>query len=288
MRILVTGAGGMLGTDVESAVESAGLEVLALRHSELDVTDAEGVAARLRRLAPAAVINCAAWTAVDRAEFAEERATAVNAAGAGNVARAAAAIDAWTVHISTDYVFDGRKHSPYLESDRPAPLSAYGRSKLAGESAVARAAPDTHTIVRTSWLFGIVGRCFPKTILRVAGDRQEVTVVADQVGSPTFTEHLAPALVELAMEANLAGTVHLAGAGRCSWHELAMAVVEAAGIELEVKSGRTEDMDRPAPRPAYSVLRSERPEAPELPHWQEGVHDFVSAGTRNVPEGRRR
>src|SRR5690242_17501198 len=160
MRVLVTGAGGMLGTDVGRAAEAAGLELIAYSRPELDVTDSEAVALGLRHSAPAVVINCAAWTDVDRAQFDEERAMIVNAAGAANVARAAAAIGAWTVQISSDYVFDGKERTPYLESDRPAPLSAYGRSKLAGERAVRRAAPSTHTIVRTSWLFGCGGRCF--------------------------------------------------------------------------------------------------------------------------------
>jgi dTDP-4-dehydrorhamnose reductase len=278
MRILLTGAGGMLGSDVCGTAESAGLELLACPRSELDVTDSQAVKTKLRRFAPAVVINCAAWTDVDGAEFQERPATAVNAAGAGNVARAAAQIGAWTVHVSTDYVFDGTKRTPYIESDRPAPLSAYGRSKLAGERAVQRAAPDAHTIVRTSWLFGTSGRCFPRTILRLAADGRELSVVDDQVGCPTFTGHLAPALIELATDSRIAGTVHVAGNGECSWRELAQAVVDAAGLDLQIRPGRTEDMDRPAPRPRYSVLRSERPEAPQLPRWQDGVLEFVAAG----------
>jgi dTDP-4-dehydrorhamnose reductase len=278
MRILLTGAGGMLGTDVRRVAESAGLELIAWSRSELDVTDSEAVAAKLKRLAPAVVINCAAWTDVDRAEFEEERATTVNGAGAGNIAHAAAASGAWTVHISSDYVFDGSKQTPYLESDRPAPVSAYGRSKLAGERAVERAAPDAHTIVRTSWLFGTSGRCFPRTILRLAAEQRVLTVVDDQVGCPTFTGHLAPVLIELASETRLAGTIHLSGGGECSWCELAGAVVEAAHLDAQINPGRTDDMERPAPRPPYSVLRSERLEVPELPHWREGVMEFVAGG----------
>jgi dTDP-4-dehydrorhamnose reductase len=280
MRILVTGAGGMLGTDVRRAAESAGLEVVAWSRSELDVTDGQAVAQKLRRLAPEAVINCAAWTDVDRAELDEQRATTVNGAGAGNVARAAAATGAWTLHISSDYVFDGSKRRPYLESDRPAPLSAYGRSKLAGERAMQGAAPDAHTVVRTSWLFGSGGRCFPHTILRLAAERDVLTVVDNQVGSPTFTGHLAPALLELATATRLEGTVHLSGSGECSWFEFAQAVVEAAQLDVEIKPGRAEDTERPAPRPPYSVLRSERPEVPGLPRWREGLMEFFAAGVR--------
>jgi dTDP-4-dehydrorhamnose reductase len=241
------------------------------------VTDSQALTARFRRLAPEVVINCAAWTDVDRAEVAEHQATAVNGAGAGNVARASAEIGAWTVQISTDYVFDGSKQTPYLESDHPAPLSAYGRSKLAGERAVEREAPDAHTIVRTSWLFGADGRCFPRTILRMAADRRELTVVDDQVGCPTFTGHLGPALIELATAARIAGTLHLAAGGQCSWRELAQTVVDVARLDVDIRPGRSRDMDRPAPRPRYSVLRSERPDAPELPHWREGVLEFLAA-----------
>ena len=147
---------------------------------------------------PDAVINCAAWTDVDGAETMEPDAQAVNGTGAGHVAAAAQAAGAFVVHVSTDYVFAGDKRTPYLESDAVAPAGAYGRTKLAGERAVAQAAPDQHTIVRTAWLFGAAGRCFPETILRVARERGELKVVDDQVGSPTYTGHLAPALVELA------------------------------------------------------------------------------------------
>ena len=280
MRILVTGAGGMLGTDVRRAAESADVEVVGWSRSELDVTDSQAVAQKLRRLAPAVVINCAAWTDVDRAKLDEQRAATVNGAGAGNVARAAAATGAWTVHISSDYVFDGSKSTPYLESDRPAPLSAYGRSKLAGERAVQSAAPDAHTVVRTSWLFGHGGRCFPRTILRLAAERDVLTVVDDQVGSPTFTGHLAPALIELATAARPEGTVHLSSGGECSWCEFAQAVVQAAQLNAEIKPGRTEDMERPAPRPPYSALRSERPGVPRLPQWRDGVVEFFAAGVR--------
>lgn len=279
MRIVVTGAGGMLGTDVCRAAESAGLEVLAWDRSELDVTDEVTVAAKLNRTMPDVVVNCAAWTDVDRAEVAEEQALAVNGAGAGSIARGAAANGAWTIHISTDYVFDGRKHEPYVESDPPAPLSAYGRSKLAGELAVARAAPDRHTIVRTAWLFGVGGRCFPQTILRLAAEREELTVVDDQVGTPTFTGHLAGALLQLG-ELRLPGIVHVAGGGECSWWQFARAVVELAGMPTEIKPGHTHALERAAPRPRYSVLRSARPQAPILPHWRAGLEEFMATGVK--------
>lgn len=266
----------MLGADLRAAAESAGLDVCPWGRDELDVTDRDAVAGKLRRVAPDVVVNCAAWTDVDKAEAAEEQARAVNGAGAGNVASGAAAVGAWTIHISSDYVFDGGKLEPYVESDFPRPLSAYGHSKLAGEQAVAQAAPDAHTVVRTSWLFGVGGPCFPRTILRLAGARDELTVVEDQVGTPTFTGHLANALVELG-ELRLAGVVHVAGGGQCSWFEFARAITEHAQLRARIIPGRTEDLGRPAPRPRYSALRSERPHAPVLPHWREGLAAFMAS-----------
>ena len=271
----------MLGTDVCGAGESEGLEVLAWGRSELDVLDHAAVATKLRRAAPDAVINCAAFTDVDRAQAAQQRALAVNGVGAGNVARGAAVADVWTIHISSDYVFDGRKREPYLESDRPAPLSAYGRSKLAGERAVAQGAPNAHTIVRTSWLFGRAGRCFPATILRLAAERDQLTVVDDQVGAPTFTGHLARALLDLA-RARLLGVVHVAGDGECSWFQFACAVLAQSRVQTEIRPGSSRELERCAPRPAYSVLRSERREAPKLPHWRQGLGDFLAAGVASA------
>ena len=278
MRILITGAGGMLGTDVCRAATAAGAELVALDHASLDVADADAVAAAFEQAVPDVVINCAAWTDVDGAEARLDDALAANRDGAGNVARAAASAGVWTVHVSTDYVFDGTRSTPYVESDRVNPMSAYGRSKLEGELAAAAAAPDSHTIVRSSWLFGNAGSCFPKTILRLASERDELTVVDDQVGCPTFTGHLAQALLELAADRRMAGVVHVAAAGECSWFEFAREIVAAAGAAAEVKPGKTADLARPAPRPAYSVLRSERSGAPALPDWRDGLEAFMAAG----------
>ncbi len=276
MRILVTGAGGMLGTDVCRAATEAGLEVLAYDRARLDITDGAAVEATTRRAGPDLVINCAAWTDVDGAEGSPEAAMRVNEAGAANVARAAAGCGAWTVHVSTDYVFDGSKAGPYVESDPVAPLSQYGRSKLEGELAVAREAPDRHTIVRSSWLFGVSGRCFPKTILRLAAERDELTVVADQVGCPTFTGHLARALIDLGGSRRVPGVVHVAAGGQCSWFEFSREIVARAQLPTQVKPGTTGEMARPAPRPANSVLRSERAEVPTLPDWRQGLGEFMA------------
>jgi dTDP-4-dehydrorhamnose reductase len=272
----ITGAGGMLGSDLVAAATDGGLDVVACDRSRLDVTDPDAVESMVRRARPDVVVNCAAWTDVDGAESAIEAAFAVNAAGAGNVARFAAGAGARTIHISTDYVFDGHKRQPYVESDPVAPMSVYGRSKLEGELAVAREAAGRHTIVRSSWLFGVSGHCFPKTILRLAAERDELTVVDDQVGCPTFTGHLALAIVELAQREGPLGVVHIAAAGQCSWFEFASEVVRAGDSSCEVRPGTTADFDRPAPRPAYSVMRSERSDLPELPDWHEGLAEFMA------------
>ncbi len=265
----------MLGQDVDDAARAAGHEAVALARDTLDVTDYAAVERAVADARPEVVVNCAAWTDVDGAESDEDAALAVNGPGAGNVARAAFGAGAWSIHISSDYVFDGVKREPYLESDTTRPLSAYGRTKLSGELEVALEAPGRHTIVRSSWLFGAGGPCFPATILRLAAERDELTVVDDQVGSPTFTGHLAQGLMELA-DARVVGLVHVAGAGACSWYELARELVDARGLHCEVRPGRTEDLGRPAPRPAYSVLGSERgSEAPALPDWRDGLSDYL-------------
>jgi dTDP-4-dehydrorhamnose reductase len=272
MRILITGAGGMLGQDVGRAAMAGGHEPVTLPRAELDIGDADAVSAAVAAAAPDAVINCAAWTNVDGAEESEQAAHTVNGRGAGHVARAAAAAGAWTVHVSSDYVFDGRKREPYLESDPVGPLSAYGRSKLAGEDAVADAAPDCHTTVRSAWLFGVDGKCFPKTIRRLAAEREQLSIVADQVGCPTFTGHLAPALIQLATERPL-GVLHVAAEDQCSWCEFAQAIVAASGLNCDIRPITTEEYPLPATRPAYSVLRSERG-APRLPGWGDGLAQF--------------
>ncbi|HUA06397.1 MAG TPA: dTDP-4-dehydrorhamnose reductase [Solirubrobacteraceae bacterium] len=279
MRFVITGAAGMLGQDLVAAATSAGHGAVALSRAELDISDRGAVGDALRGARADVVINCAAWTNVDSAETSPADALEVNGAGAGNVARAAAASGAWTIHISTDYVFDGSKRSPYVESDVVGPVSAYGRSKLAGEREVAAEAPEGHTILRSSWLFGAGGPCFPATILRLAGERDQLLVVDDQVGCPTFTGHLAAALVDLgARPVRPLGIVHLAGGGECSWYEFAREIVAGSGLPCEVKACTTEEMPRPATRPAYSVLRTERPEQiPSLPDWRQGLADYVAA-----------
>jgi dTDP-4-dehydrorhamnose reductase len=274
MRILITGGGGMLGRDVQRATEQAGHDAVALSRAQLDITDAAAVSDAVGEAAPDAVINCAAWTDVDGAESHARDAAVVNGLGAGNVAAAAAAAGAWVVHVSTDYVFDGEKPTAYVESDPPAPVSAYGHSKLEGERAVAAAAPQGHTIVRTAWLFGAGGTCFPTAILRAASQRPELSVVSDQIGCPTFTGHLAPALIALAQQ-RTPGILHVAGGGQCSWYEFAAAIVAAAGLDCPVRPISTDEYPTPTRRPANSVLISERG-APALPKWGAGLEQFMS------------
>jgi dTDP-4-dehydrorhamnose reductase len=275
MRLLVTGGAGMLGRAVAAVATRLGHDVVALSRTDLDITDADHVRRVIAAAEPRAVINCAAWTDVDRAETAESVATAINGEGAGNVARAAAEAGARLVQVSTDYVFDGSKRTPWVESDPVGPIGAYGRSKLLGEEAVAAAGAD-HAIVRTAWLFGAGGRNFVDTMLALGGERDEVDVVADQVGSPTWSAHLAEGLVEMAERRGDVGVFHAAGAGACSWYELAVEVFARSGVRCRVRPTTAEQLSRPAPRPAYSVLGSERDAAPVLPPWQEGVAGYLA------------
>lgn len=274
MKILVAGAAGMLGRDVMQAAGNAGHEVVGFGHNELDVTDRGAVAAKLEGERPGVVINCAAWTDVDGAEEGEEAATTVNGAGAGNVAAAAAALGASVVYVSSDYVFDGSKGTPYVETDQTAPLSGYGRSKLAGEEAT-RAANKRHFVVRSAWLYGTAGPNFVETMLRLAADHGEVLVVRDQVGSPTYTWHLAYGIVRL-IEGVEFGIHHMAAAGACSWYEFAREIFEQANVECKVMSATTQMLGRPAPRPAYSALASQRRHAIELPSWQDGLAAYLA------------
>ena len=277
MKVLITGAGGMLGRDVDLAARNLGHDVVACDRADLDIADAAAVRERLERAQPAVVINCAAWTDVDGAEEAEPEATKINGDAAGILAAAAAEIGAEIVHISSDYVFDGSKRSPYVESDPVNPISAYGRSKLAGEVAVA-AANKRHYIVRSSWLYGIGGRNFVETMLRLAADHGEVLVVHDQVGSPTYTWHLAFGLMRL-LEGAAYGIHHMCAAGTCSWFEFAREIFDQAGVECRVLSATTEMLGRPAPRPAYSVMRSSRNQPVELPNWHDGLAGYLAQRT---------
>jgi dTDP-4-dehydrorhamnose reductase len=282
MRLLLTGASGMLGRDVARAGERAGYELVRPARSELDVTNADAVESALVRARPDAVVNCSAWTDVDGAETHRAEAHAVNAHGAGNLARAAAAIGAQLVHVSTDYVFAGDPPlgpngapRPYVESDPTGPRSVYGETKLEGERQVL-AASNGHVVARSSWLFGVDGHNFVATMLRLARERDAVQVVSDQVGCPTWTGHLAPALLGL-IEREVRGLVHLAGAGHISWNGFAREIFRQADVDCRVEPATTAQMARPAPRPGWSVLESEREDVLGMPDWRDGLAGYLAA-----------
>ena len=256
-RVLITGAGGQLGQALQEVF--ADEETVALGHADWDVTlpPPPGLAP------PDLVLHAAAWTDVDGAESDPQGAAAVNVAGTAH----AAALGAPLVAFSTDYVFDGRKGSPYVESDGPSPISAYGRTKLHGEAA----AGEDAWIVRSSWLFGPTGKNFVRTMLRLGAEHDEVDVVDDQRGSPTYVGDLAGAVRELVDGERPRGIWHIAADGDCSWAEFAEAIFAEAGLDCCVRRISSSRLARPAARPAYSVLRSERPGAPQLPHWRDGL-----------------
>ena len=251
LRYLVTGARGMLGSDLLEAL--FGREVTVLGRSDLDVTDRDAVFAAVE--GHDVVINAAAYTAVDAAETDEEAALAVNGTAAGILGEATASSGARLVQVSTDYVFDGSATSPYSESTPPAPVSAYGRTKAEGERLAREANPDGTYVVRTAWLYGRHGGNFAKTMLRLAATHDTVSVVADQVGQPTWTMDLAEQIVRLVDADAPAGVYHGTSSGRASWYDFARAVFENAGLDPErVRPTDSSSFVRPAPRPAFSVL----------------------------------
>jgi dTDP-4-dehydrorhamnose reductase len=274
MKLLVAGAGGMLGRDVVGAAQDAGYDVVALERGDLDVTDALAVAELVSAEGPGAVVNCAAYTEVDEAEANFAAAAEVNAFGAHNVAAAAALVGAAVVYPSTDYVFDGTKREPYVESDEPRPLSEYGRTKLMGELATADANPR-HIVARSSWLFGVGGPNFVESIIGLGDERDELRVVDDQIGCPTYAGHLAGALLRLTSDGAF-GVHHVAAAGRASWRDFAAEILRAAGVDCRVEPQTTAELGRPAPRPAYSVLVSEREDTPRLSHWTVGLGSYLA------------
>ncbi len=272
----------MLGFDVLRVAGAAGHELVAVDVEELDITDPSAVEEAFARIHPEAVINCAAWTDVDGAESHCEQAHGVNADGARNLAMAAAWERVPLVHVSTDYVFSGEAFvdangapRAYLESDPTGPRSVYGQTKLAGEREVLAASPR-HTVARSSWLFGTGGRNFADTMLRLAGERASVQVVTDQVGCPTWTGHLAPALLGL-IERGVGGLVHLAGTGHVSWNGFTAEIFRQAEVDCRVEPATSEQMARPAPRPAWSALESEREDVLPLPPWQDGLAGYLAA-----------
>jgi dTDP-4-dehydrorhamnose reductase len=275
-RWLVTGAGGMLGTDLVSAVASRGEPVTAMDRASLDVTDAGAVADAIARCRPEVVVNCAAWTAVDDAEAAEEQALAVNAGGPANLAAACARLGARLVQVSTDYVFDGRAGRPYAEDDVPAPRTAYGRTKLAGERAVLNGLPGSGYVVRTAWLYGAHGPSFVRTMIKLEDQRPAIDVVDDQHGQPTWTADVARQIIALVHSTAAAGIYHATSSGQTTWFGLAREIFGLLGADpARVKPIPSSALPRPAPRPAYSVLGHgawARPGIPPIGEWRTALH----------------
>ena len=280
LRWFVTGAGGQLATAFERMLVG---EVFVSREAALDIRDAAAVRAAVRAFSPDVVLHTAAYTDVDGAEADEQTCWAVNVEGTRNVVQAVRGTHTPVVYFSTDYVFDGELGRPYVESDPTGPLNVYGRSKLAGEEAVL---DWVHGIViRTAWLVSETGRNFVKSILTAAREKaaagEPLLVVDDQTGSPTYAGHLAAAVDEALRLGVGPGVYHMAGGGYCTWYEVAREIVALAGIDAEIQPIATAQLGRPAPRPAFSALGSERP-IPRLPNWADGVAEAVD---RLIPLG---
>jgi len=282
--ILVTGASGQLGSEIrERSARYGGYTFVFTDMSELDITDRDATASFIAELSPSWIINCAAYTAVDKAEEDEETATLINAGGVENIVSAVTGSDCRLIHISTDYVFDGTSSVPYLEDDTPSPDSAYGRSKLAGEKA-AMNWPQT-LIIRTSWLYSSYGNNFVKTILGKAGSAQSINVVFDQTGSPTYAADLAAAILEIISgviqnrHVFVPGIFNYSNEGVCSWYDLAVEIVSVAGSECRVIPVRSSAYPSRVRRPAYSVLDKTRIRenySLTIPYWRTSLNNCIS------------
>ena len=259
MKVLITGANGQLGWELQRT-RPEGFQIIALSRAELDITDSAAVKSLFQQYQPDLVINCGAYTGVDKAESEREKAFAVNGDGATNIAGAAAEIRARLIHISTDFVFDGTKSQPYLPSDKPEPVSVYGASKLQGEQSVLAQTANKGLILRTGWLYSSHGSNFVKTMLKRMAARDEIRVVTDQVGTPTWAREFARAIYDFAGRPNIEGIYHWTDAGIAGWYDFAVAIQEEAfqlGLLkniVPIKPIRTEDFPTPAKRPPYSVL----------------------------------
>ncbi len=282
--ILVTGASGQLGSEIrERSSRYSGYNFVFTDLDELDITNPASTSAFIAAHNPSWIVNCAAWTAVDRAEDEEETATLINGKGVGNIVSALSGTDCRLIQISTDYVFDGSSPAPWTEDDPPSPLSAYGRSKLAGEMAAMK---WPHTLViRTSWLYSSYGSNFVRTILRKAGSEESISVVFDQVGSPTYAADLAAAILDIISgviqnrHLFVPGIFNYANEGVCSWYDLATEIVAAAGSACEVLPVRSSQFPSKVRRPAYSVLDKSKIRehySLTIPHWRTSLNRCIS------------
>lgn len=278
MKIVVTGANGQLGTDVVIAARIEGYEVYGFNREELDITSIEQVLSKVCEIQPDVIIHCAAYTKVDLAETEVEKAFCVNANGSRNIAVAAEKIGAKVCYISTDYVFDGTSQVPYQEYDRTGPISIYGKSKLAGEE-LTKTISSKYFIVRTSWVYGHSGHNFVKTMLRLANEKDELSIVQDQVGAPTYTIDLAKFLLELVVTEKY-GIYHASNTGKCSWYEFAEKIFEEAEVEIKLIPITTDQFPTPAKRPSFSLLDdlSIRTNGFQpLQDWRKGLKDYFNS-----------
>lgn len=281
MKILVTGADGQLGNDLANVLTAH--DVRLSQKDEMDITDFSAVAERVRDFGPDAVIHGAAYTDVDGCETDPMQAYRVNAVGTQNIAIVCRQVDAALLYVSTDFVFDGRKTTPYTEFDDPNPLSVYGRSKLAGERYVSSLLNE-YFIVRTAWLYGHAGKNFVKTILKLAAEKDELRIVSDQVGCPTYSRDLAQKIADI-VESGGYGLYHAVNEGSCSWYDFGCEILRLAGINKTIIPISSAELNRPAPRPAYSVLKNLSLElrrfAPFRP-WQEALAEYLKIELETV------
>ena len=292
-RWLVTGAGGMLGIDIVAVLTSCSAPVSGLDRASLDVTDAAAVTDAVARCQPDVVVNCAAWTAVDDAEAAEEHALAVNAGGAANLAAACKEVGARLVQVSTDYVFAGDAGRPYSEDDVPAPRTVYGRTKLAGERAVLDLLPESGFVVRTAWLYGAHGPSFVRTMIKLEGQRPTVDVVDDQHGQPTWTVDVARQIAALIQSTAAPGIYHATSSGQTTWFGLAREIFGLLGADpARVRPIPSSALSRSAPRPAYSVLSHSawaRPRIRPISEWRTALRrafpELLAAQRASEPAG---
>ena len=286
MKVLVTGVKGQLGYDVVNELTKRGIEAVGVDIQEMDITDAASVEKVIGEAAPDAVVHCAAYTAVDAAEDNVEICRKVNADGTQNIANVCKKLDCKMVYISTDYVFDGTNHLPYVETDNTCPASVYGRTKLAGEQALQEVCPDA-VIIRTAWLYSEFGNNFVKTMLRLGNEREQLSVVFDQIGSPTYAGDLAAAifavLVQAEADAFVPGIYHYSNEGVCSWYDFAVKIMELGNAPCRVLPIESKDYPAKAARPHFSVLNKAKIKTIykiSISHWEASLRECMKRITK--------